>query len=677
MASHRLVAGLLRVFASLLFSLAPPCDPCVEGQVRATPHSSSLRPTTAPFQTLHLDVCGPAARAGPERERFFLVVVDNYSRYTTVFPLAKKSEVTSTLIRWLLATKGTRGSCVRCLHSDRRFEFRSGILAGFCGELGITQSWTLPETPQQNGVVECRIGLVMDIARISMIHARAPHFLWPHADSSDLEFYHPPLHRFLNTCDVRFDESASYYTRYPYKGLLVPPPPLFLAPSPPLVPAPPVPQPPMVLPNQLPSALPRHVTVDSGGLGAGGAATGGARSGGVRFGGAGAGGACIKGAGAGVAGAGSTGAGGASTRGASSRGAGPQVSDLGGCGSGSAGTGGASFEGVGARSTSTSMPSSPPHRHDTRYQVACRRACKEQERLAQERQELQQLDQQEQQEVQQEQQQRQPQQQLQQQLFPPMSGLWALGLPSSSPVRTLSPAFRPTFPPPDMSPAVSSSPWSPSPPPVVPHSRVRPCPPRAHPSSSLMNPHCTPLFYALPVFPRVLTSLVTDPCSSPSPVSALTAAVTDFAATCHLDFPMRVVATLPARPLSAGGEIALGCAILEDRQFELEFLATASPSLYAMLLSPEGDPDALDIPTRTYCEVVSGQWASQWKAAMDSEMASCRPTGTYVDAVPPPRANEIDVMWIFKVKRPPGSPPVFKARYVARGFRQREGVDFF
>ncbi|CAI7878741.1 unnamed protein product [Closterium sp. NIES-54] len=34
-------------------------------------------------------------------------------------------------------------------------------------------------------------------------------------------------------------------------------------------------------------------------------------------------------------------------------------------------------------------------------------------------------------------------------------------------------------------------------------------------------------------------------------------------------------------------------------------------------------------------------------------------------------------MWIFRVKRPPGSPPVFKARYVARGFSQRQGFDFF
>ncbi|CAI7794339.1 unnamed protein product [Closterium sp. NIES-54] len=34
-------------------------------------------------------------------------------------------------------------------------------------------------------------------------------------------------------------------------------------------------------------------------------------------------------------------------------------------------------------------------------------------------------------------------------------------------------------------------------------------------------------------------------------------------------------------------------------------------------------------------------------------------------------------MWIFRVKRPPGSPPAFKARYVARGFSQRQGVEFF
>ncbi|CAI7798066.1 unnamed protein product [Closterium sp. NIES-54] len=58
-------------------------------------------------------------------------------------------------------------------------------------------------------------------------------------------------------------------------------------------------------------------------------------------------------------------------------------------------------------------------------------------------------------------------------------------------------------------------------------------------------------------------------------------------------------------------------------------------------------------------------------------MASWKSTGTYIDAVPLFRANIVDGMWIFRVKRPPGSPPAFKARYVARGFTQRQGVAYF
>ncbi|CAI7911417.1 unnamed protein product [Closterium sp. NIES-54] len=95
-----------------------------------------------------------------------------------------------------------------------------------------------------------------------------------------------------------------------------------------------------------------------------------------------------------------------------------------------------------------------------------------------------------------------------------------------------------------------------------------------------------------------------------------------------------------------------------------------SLSLHLSVLCPSGgDPDAPDIPTpRSYAEAIEVPYSAQWQAAMDAEMASSKSTGTYVDEVPPPGANIVSGMWIFRVKRPPGSPPVFKARYVARGF---------
>ncbi|CAI7730850.1 unnamed protein product [Closterium sp. NIES-54] len=105
------------------------------------------------------------------------------------------------------------------------------------------------------------------------------------------------------------------------------------------------------------------------------------------------------------------------------------------------------------------------------------------------------------------------------------------------------------------------------------------------------------------------------------------------------------------------GEPTLGSDVLEDRQFELECLAAALPRFASMLLCPEGDPDAPEIPTpRSYAKAIADEYSSYWQIAMDAEMASWKSTGTYVDEVPPPGANIVDGMWIFKVKRPPGSP---------------------
>ncbi|CAI7922990.1 unnamed protein product [Closterium sp. NIES-54] len=183
MQSRLLVSGLPKSLPPLPPSPAPPCLPCVEGRQRAAPHSSSFPPTTAPLQTLHMDVWGPARISGQGRERYFLLVLDDYMHYTTVFPLRSKGQVVDVLIPWIrtvrlqLRERFCQDLPVLRLHFDRGGEFSSTLLRDFCRGEGILQSFTLPDSPQQNGIAERRIGLVMEVARTSMIHAAAPHFL--------------------------------------------------------------------------------------------------------------------------------------------------------------------------------------------------------------------------------------------------------------------------------------------------------------------------------------------------------------------------------------------------------------------------------------------------------------------------------------------------------------------
>ncbi|CAI7818264.1 unnamed protein product [Closterium sp. NIES-53] len=97
-------------------------------------------------------------------ERYFLLVVNDYTRYTTVFLLRSKGQVVDVLIPWIrtvrlqLRERFGQDLPVLRLHSDRGGEFSSNLLQDFCHGEGILQSFTLPDSPQQNGIAEHSIG---------------------------------------------------------------------------------------------------------------------------------------------------------------------------------------------------------------------------------------------------------------------------------------------------------------------------------------------------------------------------------------------------------------------------------------------------------------------------------------------------------------------------------------
>ncbi|CAI7779199.1 unnamed protein product [Closterium sp. NIES-54] len=184
-----------------------------------------------------------------------------------------------------------------------------------------------------------------------------------------------------------------------------------------------------------------------------------------------------------------------------------------------------------------------------------------------------------------------------------------------------------------------------SPPPVQSQSQLQPSSPL--PVASCVA--CVSLCVACPHCSRWSSCFASASSSCPwhslygTAASALVAELVDFAAACCLNNATSLVAESASAsvcPPSVGGECALGTNVLEDRQEEFECYADAVPHLVSMLLAPEGDPDAPDVLTpRSYAEVIEGPYSSQWQAAMDAEMASWKSTGTNVDKVPPPGAN--------------------------------------
>ncbi|CAI7841249.1 unnamed protein product [Closterium sp. NIES-53] len=153
-----------------------------------------------------------------------------------------------------------------------------------------------------------------------------------------------------------------------------------------------------------------------------------------------------------------------------------------------------------------------------------------------------------------------------------------------------------------------------------------------------------------PSVSHLLATVIADPSFESTAASALVAELIDFAAASRLDYATVLVAeSESATPPSVEGECALGTDVLEDIQEEFECLAVAKPRFASMLLATEGDLDAPDILTlRSYTEVITGPYSSQWQAAMDAEMASWKATCTFINAVPTSRANIVDGMWIFR-----------------------------
>ncbi|CAH9146107.1 unnamed protein product [Cuscuta epithymum] len=158
------------------------CDGCCIGKQHRNPFPrvSNYR-AREPLELVHCDLCGPITPSTAGGKRYFLLVVDDYSRFMWVELLATKDEALRCFKKIKAVAEAGRECKLRAFRSDRGGEFNSCEFAEFCNQNGIKHNTTAGYSPQQNGVVERRNQMVVEMARCLMKTMAVPGIFWGEA----------------------------------------------------------------------------------------------------------------------------------------------------------------------------------------------------------------------------------------------------------------------------------------------------------------------------------------------------------------------------------------------------------------------------------------------------------------------------------------------------------------
>ena len=161
------------------------CEGCALGKQHRQPFpKKSDRKTCKPLELIHTDLCGPMSIPSVGGSRFFVLFIDDYSRYTCVYTIKHKSEVLEKFTEFVEHVENLFGYRVTSLRSDNGTEYSSQAFAEYCKLKGIRRECTIPYTPQQNGVAERANRTIMESARSMLYHSNLPLAFWAEAVST-------------------------------------------------------------------------------------------------------------------------------------------------------------------------------------------------------------------------------------------------------------------------------------------------------------------------------------------------------------------------------------------------------------------------------------------------------------------------------------------------------------
>jgi transposase InsO family protein len=168
--------------------------------------------TEHPGQLLYMDTIGPSRVRSMGGKWYIFVVVDDYSRYSSVFFLESRDELFEHFRSMTLRSNNEHPNCLKAIHSDNETEFKNASFDEFCLEHGIDQQFSAPRIPQQNGVMERKNHTLVEMARTMLYEHRTPRRFWADAITttcyiSNRIFLRSILH--LTPFELRFGRKPS------------------------------------------------------------------------------------------------------------------------------------------------------------------------------------------------------------------------------------------------------------------------------------------------------------------------------------------------------------------------------------------------------------------------------------------------------------------------------------
>jgi transposase InsO family protein len=175
------------------------CEVCIKAKQKRKIVRIPVKPTTTPYELVHSDVCGPFTTPSLGGKQYFIVFVDDFSRYTEVFLLAdKKAHTCTAAFQQYQAQAKARGFDIKRFRCDNgRGEYDNNLFRSILRINGILFEPSPPYAQHKNGISERTIGAITEKARAMMIDSQVPLGFWGEAVMTAAYLHRRTPHKFL------------------------------------------------------------------------------------------------------------------------------------------------------------------------------------------------------------------------------------------------------------------------------------------------------------------------------------------------------------------------------------------------------------------------------------------------------------------------------------------------